>query len=78
MVAWAIGSLGLTWVVLTELDASSCVSLRRQVEVFVFLVAHAACTWKSRAFSSTTLYLAVLSRRLGVACGVWNIGFFGR
>ena len=35
---------------LTELATSSCVSLRRLMEVFVFPVAHAACTWKSRAF----------------------------
>ena len=49
MVAWVIASLGATWVVMTELDTSSCVSLRRLMEVFVFVVGQAACTWKSRA-----------------------------
>ena len=46
--------------------------------VFVSPGAHAACTWKYCAcFSLRPCIWQFLPRRLGVACGVWNVGFFG-
>ena len=46
--------------------------------VFVSPGAHAACTWKYCALLSLRPCIwQSLPRRLGVVCGVWNVGFFG-
>ena len=60
-------------------STSSCTSLRRLLKVFLFLgFARAVRTWKNGALFSCFYYLAAFPRCLGVACGIRNIGFFGR
>ena len=56
--------------------------MRQTTKILEFVLflgfARAVRTWKNGALFFCFLYLAAFSRCLGVACGLRNIGFFGR